>query len=628
MEITVNKLRLFIGLVIVSLINGLVMAKPQHAITLYDEPPKYPANFSHFDYTNANAPKGGTLRLSAFGTFNTLNGFIDKGTPADNLSLLYDTLTVASLDEPNTNYGLVAETIEKAPDSSWVRFYLRKQAKFNDGHPITAEDVVFSFNTLMQQGDPFYRQYYADVKAVTAEAKHQVLFTFKVKNNKELPMIVGQLPVLPKHWWQGKEFTATNLTPPVGSGPYRITQLKAGSTIRFERVKDWWAKDLAVVKGFYNFDVITVDYFRDMSVALEAFKAGQFDYNLEYSAKDWATGYECPALKEGAIIKKELENHNTATLQGFTFNIRKPIFQDIKVREAISLLFDFEWSNRQLFYNSYKRLSSYFENSDMAAHELPTDKELAILEPLKDKIPAQVFTTVFTAPKSDGSGIIREQQRKAYQLLQEAGYEIKNGKMVNKEGKQLKFEFLLAQTNLERVVLPFKANLAEIGISMEIRRVDVAQYINRIRNRDYDMITFAWRQSNSPGNEQMTLWSSASADQQGSMNVIGVKDTAVDTLVSQLIKADSRESLVLHARALDRVLQWGYYMVWGYYTDKWRIAYWNKFGQPTQSPDYDVGLYTWWSLEAANNPTRKASMELNKPSQAKHDAPSDKTGQE
>lgn len=624
-DITLQNIPRIILAFILSCVAGLILAKPQHAITLYDEPPKYPAHFTHFAYTNPHAPKGGTLKLSAFGSYDSLNDFIERGNSARYLNLLYDTLTIRSLDEPNTVYGLVAEKIEKAPDASWVRFYLRPKAKFNDGHPLTAEDVVFTFNILKEQGSPFYRQYYADIKQVIAEGKYQVLFTFKQSNNRELPMIVGELPVLPKHWWQGKKFTATNLTIPLGSGPYQITQIKAGSSIRFERVKNWWAKDLPVVAGFYNFDIITVDYFRDMSVALEAFKAGQFDFNLEYSAKDWAKGYNCPALKEGKIIKKELDNHNIATIQGFIFNIRRPVFHDKKVRQAISLLFDFEWSNRQLFYNSYKRLSSYFENSEMAANELPTEAELAILEPLRDKVPAEVFEKVFTAPTSDGSGIIREQQRKAYQILHEAGYSIKNGKMVNKEGNQLKFEFLLAQANLERVILPFRANLAEIGIDMEVRRVDVAQFVNRLRSRDYDMISFAWSQSNSPGNEQRSYWSSASADQPSSMNVIGIKDPAVDILLEQLIKADTRESLVLHARALDRLLQWGYYLVWNYYTDKYRIAYWNKFGQPSIVPQYDIGLFTWWSL--ATEKTKDAATAKATPAVKADMQPSDDSKQ-
>lgn len=608
MELKTKNFLSFFICVVLSTFCMLTQAGPQHAMTLYNETPKYPANFQSFDYVNPNAPKGGALRLSSNGGFDSLNPFIAKGTSADQINLIYDTLMVPSLDEPNTKYGLIAEKMDKAPDSSWVRFYLRKEARFHDGHPITAEDVAYTFNLIRKEGHPFYRQYYADVDKVIIENKHQVLFTFKVKNNRELPMIVGDIAVLPKHYWQDKNFNTTSLTPPLGSGPYKISEVKPNASIHYERVKDWWAKDLPAVKGFYNFDKIIIDYYRDMAVALEAFKAGQFDFNLEYSAKSWATGYQSKPLKEGKIIKKEITNHNPAAIQGFAFNIRRPIFQNEKVREAIGLLFDFEWSNRQLFYNSYKRLSSYFDNSEMAAHEFPTEEELAILEPYKGKIPEEVFTTVFTAPKSDGSGIIREQQRKAYRLLQEAGYEIKNGKMVDKDGKQLSFEFLMFQTNLERVLLPFKTNLAEIGIDMEIRRVDLSQYINRIRSHDYDMVSYIWGQSNSPGNEQRNYWSSFNADVVGSQNIIGLKDPVVDQLVEQLIQADSRESLILHTRALDRVLQWGHYVVWNYYTDKWRIAYWNKFGQPTKAPDYDYGLYTWWSLDIPTDQPKSNAM--------------------
>lgn len=586
-----------------ALYSVITFATPKPAITLYDEPPKYHANFKHFDYVNPSAPKGGTLRLAGFNGFDSLNPFIVKGSAADNLNLLYDTLTVSSADEPNTAYGLIAETIEKAPDSSWVRFRLRKQAKFNDGVPITAKDVAFTFNLLQTEGHPFYRQYYADVDKVIVENDHQILFTFKVKNNRELPMIIGELQVLPEHYWKDRNFKTDTLTPPLGSGPYQISLVKPNASIHYERVKNWWAKDLPVTKGFYNFDKVTVDYYRDMSVALEAFKANQFDVNLEYSAKSWATGYEGVPLSEGKIIKKEITNHNTANIQGFAFNIRNPMFQDKRVREAISLLFDFEWSNRQLFYNSYKRTSSYFENSEMAAHELPTEKELAILEPFRDQVPEEVFTSVFKPPVSDGTGYIRAQQVKAYQLLQQAGYQLKNGKLVDNNGRQLKFEFLLAQSNLERVLLPFKINLAQLGIEMEIRRVDVSQYINRIRAHDFDMTSYIWGQSNSPGNEQRSYWSSINAETAGSQNVIGVKDPVVDSLVEQLIQANSRESLVLHARALDRVLQWGYYIVWNYYTDTWRVAYWDKFGQPTKAPAYNYGLFTWWAKDASNEHT-------------------------
>ena len=402
-----------------------VLAEPQHAMTLYDEAPKYPSDFTHFDYTNPDAPKGGILRLAGLNGFDSLNPFIPKGNAADHIGLLYDTLTYHSADEPFTEYGLLAERIEKADDHSFVRFYLNPKARFNDGHPVTAEDVLFTFNTLVEKGHPLYRHYYADVAEVVVENPLQVRFDFKHSNNRELPLILGQLQILPKHWWAERDFTKTSLSPPLGSGPYRLVQVDAGRSLRYERVKDWWGKDLPVSRGLYNFDIIHIDYYRDMSVALEAFKAGQFDFNLEYSAKDWATGYNSPALRSGAIIKKSIKNHNPVGMQGFTFNLRKKMFQDPRVRQAISLLFDFEWTNKQLFYSSYIRTQSYFENSELAARGLPSEDELAILEPLRGSIPEQVFTAAYQTPISDGSGIIRERRLQAYRLLQEPATALK-----------------------------------------------------------------------------------------------------------------------------------------------------------------------------------------------------------
>ncbi|TBU73927.1 hypothetical protein DNK06_19850 [Pseudomonas daroniae] len=573
---------------------SLTQAAPQHALTLYGEPPKYPANFKHFDYVNPDAPKGGILRLPGLNGFDSFNPFIPKGNSADRLGLIYDTLTYHSPDEPFTEYGLLAEKIEKAADDSYVRFFLNPKARFNDGEPVTAEDVIFTFNTLLEHGDPMYRHYYADVAEVVAENERTVRFNFKHAGNRELPLILGQLAVLPKHWWASRDFSRGGLEPPLGSGPYRIAGFSPNSSIRFERVKDWWAKDLPVARGQYNFDEIRVEYFRDMAVALEAFKAGQFDVNLEYSAKDWATGYNSPALRAGRFVQEAFPNRNPAGMQGFVFNTRKPLFQDARVREAIALLFDFEWANKQLFYGAYKRTHSYFENSEMAATGLPSEAELKLLEPLRGQIPEQVFTEPFKTPVSDGSGIIRDQARRAYQLLTEAGYRIENDKMVDANGNQLAFEFLNHQANLERVILPFKRNLAELGIDLQIRRVDVSQYINRLRSRDFDMTSAIWPQSSSPGNEQREFWHSSSADNPGSRNLIGLRDPAIDQLVDGLIRADSRESLITHTRALDRVLLWGNYVVPNYYVDAYRVAYWKRFGHPEKSPLYDYGLMTWW----------------------------------
>lgn len=669
------------------LLAGLAQAAPQHALTLYGEPAKYPADFQHFDYVNPDAPKGGTLRLPGLNGFDSLNPFIPKGNAADRIGLIYDSLTYHSPDEPFTEYGLLAQKIEKAADNSFVRFYLNPKARFHDGQPVTAEDVIFTFNALLEKGDPMYRHYYDDVAQVVAEAPLQVRFDFKHNGNRELPLIIGQLQILPRHWWteldnsqaqsaqpldklaeisvnanqllisakagtealplhdiqlnyqqlvksdrawpatsqlkaaDGKltldfpsppseaqvqalrdlpvlpakrNFAQTSLEAPLGSGPYRISKVTPGSTIRFERVKDWWAQDLPVSRGQFNFDRIDIEYYRDMSVALEAFKAGQFDVNLEYSAKDWATGYESPALQAGLLVKEAFPNHNPTGMQGFVFNIRRPVFQDRRVREAIALLFDFEWANKQLFYGAYKRTHSYFENSEMASSGLPDAAQLKLLEPLREQLPPQVFDQAFQLPVSDGSGIIREQSRRAYQLLTEAGFRIEDDKMIDAQGKQLSFEFLNTQANLERVILPFKRNLAELGIDLQIRRVDVSQYINRLRSRDYDMTSYVWPQSNSPGNEQREFWHSSSADNPGSRNLIGLRDPAIDKLVEGLIRADSRQSLITHARALDRALLWGHYVVPNYYVDTWRVAYWKRFGHPARTPLYDYGLMTWW----------------------------------
>lgn len=570
------------------------LAAPQHAVTLYNEAPKYPADFKHFDYVNPDAPKGGTFRENGFGGFDSLNPFISKGVPADNIDLVYDTLARASLDEPFTEYGLLARQIEKAPDNSWVRFYLRPEARFQDGQPVRAQDVVFTFNTLMKSGAPLFRGYYADVAEVVAEDPLKVLFKFKHSNNRELPLILGQIAVLPKHVWEGRDFTKGGLEIPVGSGPYKVAEVKPGRSIRLERDTNYWGKDLPINRGFYNFDAITVDYYRDNTVALEALKAGQFDYWLETSAKNWATAYNIPAVREKRLVREEIANGTPTGMQGFVFNLRRPVFQDVRVRQALSLLLDFEWTNKQLFNGAYTRTGSYFENSEMAARGLPGEDELKLLEPLRGKIPEQVFSEAFKNPVTDASGMIREQQRQAYKLLQEAGWRIENDKMVDAQGKPLSIEFLLAQTEFERILLPYKRNLADLGITLNIRRVDVAEYINRLRSRDFDMIVGGFPQSNSPGNEQREFWQSGSADNPGSRNYMGLKDPAVDSLVESLINADSRQSLVAHTRALDRVLLWGYYVVPNWHIKTWRVAYWNHIGHPQTPPKYDIGINTWW----------------------------------
>ena len=574
-------------------------AAPQHALTLYDEAPKYPADFKHYDYVNPDAPKGGTFRQKGVGSFDSLNPFISKGVPADDIDLIYDTLARRSLDEPFTEYGLVAGRIEKAPDNSWVRFYLRPEARFHDGQPMRAEDVVFSFQTLMQSGSPLYRGYYADVADVVAEDPLRVLFKFKHSNNRELPLILGQLPVLPKHFWQGRDFTKGSLDIPLGSGPYKVAEVKAGRSIRYERVKDYWARDLPMNRGLFNFDVLDIEYYRDSTVALQAGKAGQFDFWLESSAKNWATAYDIPAVREKRLLREEIPNGNPTGMQGFVFNLRKPLFQDVRVREALALVFDFEWTNKQLFNGAYLRTDSYFENSEMAASGLPSPAELNILEPLRGKIPERVFDTPFSNPVTDASGMLREQQRQAYKLLQEAGWRIVDDKMVDAQGKPVKIEFLLTQADFDRVLLPYKRNLADLGIELVIRRVDVSQYVTRVRSRDFDMMVGSFAQSTSPGNEQREYWASSSAGKPGSRNFMGLKDPAIDSLVEGLINASSRQDLIDHTRALDRVLLWGHYVVPNWHIKTWRVAYWNHIGHPAITPRYDIGVETWWSKPQA-----------------------------
>ena len=583
-------------------LTGLAEAAPQHALTLYGEQPKYPSDFSHFEYVNPDAPKGGTLRQAGFGSFDSLNPFINKGVAADDIGLVYDTLTTNSLDEPFTVYGLLAEKIEKGPNNEWVRFYLRPEAKFHDGEPVGAEDVVFTFETLISKGAPHYRGYYADVEKAVIEGPRRVRFDFKHAGNRELPLILGQLPVLPKHWWADKDFASGSMEAPLGSGPYRIERAEAGRSVRYARVEDYWGKNLAVNRGFYNFNHVNIDYYRDNTVALQAFKAGHFDYWLETSAKNWATAYDIEAVKDGRILKEEIANHNPQGMQGFIFNTRRDRLQDPRVREALALLFDFEWTNRQLFNGAYSRTTSYFDNSELASSGLPSEQELSILEPLRGKIPDQVFDKPFELPQTNADGIIRAQQRRAYELLTAAGWKIENDQMVDAKGKPVKLEFLLVQADFERVLLPYKRNLASLGIDLELRRVDVSQYINRLRSRDYDMIVSGFGQSSSPGNEQREYWHSASADNPGSRNYIGLKDPAIDVLVEKLIAADSRDELITRTRALDRVLLAGHYVIPNWHIKTWRVAYWNHLAHPEITPRYDVALMTWWNKPDVDKP--------------------------
>jgi len=570
----------------------------QFGIALHGDP-KYPANFTHFDYVNPDAPKGGDLHLSALGTFDTVNPYTLKGVSAEGAPMVFETLMSGSLDEAFTQYGWVAETVTVAPDRTWVSYKLRPEAKFQDGSPITPEDVIFSFEVLRDKGHPFYRSYYKDVAKAEKTGPREVRFTFRDATNSELPLIMGQLPILSKRSLEGKDFAATTLEAMVGSGPYKIESLTPGRTITYVRVKDWWAKDLPVNKGRFNFDRITYDYYRDATVAVEAFFAGRYDFRQENIAKNWALNYNTPAVQQGLIKRQEIKNELPAGMQAFVFNMRRPLFQDRRVREALNYAFDFEWSNKNFAYNSYKRTASYFENSELAAKGMPSQDELKILEPYRGKEPDEVFTKEFTLPTTDGSGDNRDNLRKASELLKEAGWVLKDGILTDAQGHPFTFEIIDAEPAFDRWIQPFLRNLERLGIKASFRVVDTSQYQNRLDNFDYDMTVSVFGQSLSPGNEQFDTWGSSKADVKGSRNLIGVKDPVVDALLEKLVHASSRQDLVTICHALDRVLLWQYYVIPHWHIGMYRIAYWDKFGQPTIAPKYGLEVVDAWWIDAS-----------------------------
>jgi microcin C transport system substrate-binding protein len=555
---------------------------------------KYPAGFKHFDYANPGAPKGGDVRLAAVGTFDTLNPFVLKGVPAAGAGEVFETLMAGSADEPFSQYGLVAEAIEVPADRSWVAFTLRPAARFHDGTPITADDVVFSFETLRSKGHPFYRSYYGQVAKAEKQGDRKVRFTFARGDNRELPLIVGQMPVVSRGYWSKRDFDKTTLEPPLGSGPYRVEAVEPGRSITYRRVKDYWGARLPVNAGRDNFDTIRFDYYRDSTVALEAFKAGQFDFRQENTAKNWAVAYTGPAVSQNLIRREEIRHEVPTGMQAYVLNGRRPVFRDRRVRQALAHMFDFEWTNKQLFYGAYTRTRSYFSNSELASRGLPGPDELTVLEPLRGKVPDEVFTREYQPPVTDGSGNIRDSVRQALALLQAAGWTVKGQKMVNERGEPLQFEILGNDPSFERVHLPFAKNLERLGITARVRTVDTAQYQNRLDSFDFDVVVTVWGQSLSPGNEQRDMWHSAVADTPGSRNLAGIKDPAVDRLIDLVIQAPDRASLVARTRALDRVLLWGHHVIPHWHIRSWRVAYWDKFARPATSPKYQLGFDTWW----------------------------------
>jgi len=582
-----------------------------HAIAMHGEP-KYPDSFQYVDYANPDAPKGGKIILSSTGSYDSFNPFILKGTAAAGIGNLYETLTTGSSDEAFTEYGLIAKTIEWPDDRSWVAFTIREEAVWHDGKKISPEDVIWTFNTLMEKGHPFYKYYYGDVVEVIQENDNKVRFNFKGNTNLELPLIVGQLPVLPKHYWTNKNFEETSMDIPIGSGPYKIKNFDAGRTITYELDSDYWGKNIPIKKGTENFGIIQYEYYKDRSIEREAFKSGDIDLFSENTSKDWATSYDTPAVQNGLIKKELIEHQNPQGMQGFAFNTRKEIFEDKRVREALSYAFDFEWTNKNLFYNAYKRTNSFFENSELASSGVPSGRELDLLNDYKELLPQKLFQEEYNPPKTDGSGFMRKELQEATKLLQDAGWELQEGKLINKKsGSKFEFELLLVSPAFERIVLPFKDNLAKLGIDVSVRTIDSAQYQNRLDGFDFDMIVSTFSQSLSPGNEQRNFWGSDAAKTNGSRNIIGISNEVIDSLIEKVISAKDREDLIMTTRALDRVLLWNHYVIPQWHISAYRTLYWDIFDKPSVRPKYSLGTHTWWvdADKASTIDQRKKSLQ-------------------
>ncbi|MBL8658223.1 MAG: ABC transporter substrate-binding protein [Rhodospirillales bacterium] len=580
-----------------------------HAIAMFGEP-KYPPGFAHFDYVNPDAPRGGTLRLGVTGTFDSFNPYVIKGNPA--AAGEAETLTVASADEPFTQYGLIADEIVWPEDRSWVEFELRPEARWQDGQPITPEDVVFSLDILKTKGAPSYRFYYAAVTKAEKVGERRVRFTFNQAGNRELPLIMGQMPILPKHYWEGRDFERSTLEPPLSSGPYRITAFEPGRYVVTELDPAYWGQDLPVNVGQNNFAQIRYEYFRDETVERQALKGGAIDLRQENQAKAWALDYNVPAVRDGWLKKEAIPNERPAGMQAFVFNTRRSVFADPKVREALVYAFDFEWTNRVLFFGQYTRTESYFANSELASDGLPTGEERDLLEKFRGRVPERVFGADYRAPTTDGSGWPRANLETALGLLGEAGWHVRDMVLVNDAtGEPMHFEILLVSQAFERVILPFARNLQRLGIDVSVRLVDDSQYINRMRDFDFDMAVVVWPQSESPGNEQRSYWGSEAADTPGSSNYAGIKDPVVDALIDTVISSPDRKSLVARTRALDRVLLSGFYVIPNWYSGVDRFVYWNKFSRPGETPRRGTSIGWWWldAEKAARLEARLASAD-------------------
>jgi len=580
---------------------------PRHGLSAFGDL-KYPAGFRHFDYVNPDAPKGGELRTWQLESFDNLNPLILKGVMArgiggadgSNVRLVYRSLMSRAYDEPDAVYGDIAATAELPEDHSWVAFNLDPRARWHDGTPITADDVVFTFESVKQSGHPRYQLNLQDVVSITAEGPRRVVFRFAdVEGKRDLPIEVASLPILSKAWFKGRDFAAPVIEPPLASGPYRISRVDAGRSLILERVANWWGRDMGLNRGQYNFDTIRSEYYRDRDIAAEAFFAGEYDYRVEITARVWATGYQGkPAFDQGRIKREVFQDHTPSGVQAWFINSRKPHLNDPRVRQALNLAYDYEWSNKTLFYSLYKRTRSMFENSDLAASGLPSEAEIKLLEPYRAKLPPQLFAEEFQPPRTDGSGNNRANLMKAQALLKEAGWRVEDGKLVDAKGRPFELEFLLYEPSFQRIINPFARSLERIGITVSIRVVDVAAFENRMRSFDFDIISRRYSQPLTPGIEQRNMWSSGSAATVGSYNHSGIRDPAVDGLIETIVNAKSRDELRAATRALDRVLMWGWYVIPHWYSGTIKLGYWDRFARPATAPLFDtvdIGVTeTWW----------------------------------
>ena len=588
-----NHRHLLIVTLFITFFTSASFAEKTHGIAMHGKP-KYEESFTHLDYVNPNASKGGVVRFGSYGSFDNLNRVAFKGSKAAGLGYVNDTLMRRVWDEAFSLYGLIAEFVEMPEDRSSVTFYLNPKATFHDGSPITRDDVLFSLETFQTKGTPNQKKTYGKVVSTELIGNHGIKMVFVNNEDKELPLIVaGFLPIIPKKYYENIDVTKTFLDIPLGSGPYTIENLDPGRQIKYKRVENYWAKDLPVNKGLYNFDTIIYDYYKDSNVLVEAFKVGEYDFRREYNVKRWLSEYDFKAVDSGEVILKEMNNDRPVGMNGLVMNTRKNIFNNRNVRLALSYAYDHEWINKTIYQNAYVRTDSFFDNSPLSSSGLPSDAELELLNPWRDQIPSEIFTETFTPPKTDGSGNARKNLLQAKAILQEEGWIIKNDKLT-KDGEEFKFEFLIVSPSDEKIALAYQSNLKKLGITMEVRTVDSSQYQARLLNYDFDMIKRYWGVSLSPGNEQQFYWGSEVGKKDGSRNYPGINSPAIDALIEKLISAKNREELTTAIHALDRVLLWGHYVVPLYHSNKDRIAYWDFFEYPEEIPLYGIVIESWW----------------------------------